>query len=148
MPPHEQTLQQLLAASRLQHTRYALWLKQLRDDDPDFAHASVRYPNDANEWQAATYLLSGCPPVWSAFGDLVLAEVSIAPIIFELDEPSRPWSTSEQAVLEWAAHFWDVGHSDVRFPHVFDSHNFRRWITACHLYRRTMPEVPFTGGAT
>jgi hypothetical protein len=50
-------------------------------------------------------------------------------------------------LLRWAAHFWDVGLSEVSFPYSFDELNFRRWITACHLYKHVPPAPEDTSEA-
>jgi hypothetical protein len=50
-------------------------------------------------------------------------------------------------LLRWAAHFWDVGLSEVSFPYSFDDGNFRRWITACHLYKHVPPAPEDTSEA-
>ena len=72
--------------------------------------------------------------------------MSIAPVIYELEDRRRAWSSSEDAVMRWAAHFWD-DRWPARFPHVFETYYFRRWVTACHLYKRITPGLPTdTGG--
>jgi hypothetical protein len=107
----------------------------------------VLQDDDWGEWQAAVYLLTGCHEAWTALGPEILASRSIWPVVHELDHGHRGWSSSELLLLRWAAHFWDVGLSEVSFPYSFDESNFRRWITACHLYRRITPALPTdTGG--
>ena len=67
MQPHDdQPLEDLLAHSRARTEQFNSWLDQLRAGDPVFAEASPLYPDDMNEWQAATYLLTGCDEVWRA----------------------------------------------------------------------------------
>jgi hypothetical protein len=109
---------------------------------PRSPEASLHYPADMGEWQAAVYLLTGCDQVWLALAQHVLGDVSIAPVINELEDRRRAWSSSEDAVMRWAAHFWDVDRWPAKFPYVFEMYYFRRWVTACHLYRRITPAVP------
>ena len=148
MPLHDdESLEELLARSRDHAQQFNIWLDQLRAGDPAFAEASLLYPADMGEWQAAVYFLTGCEQVWLALANDVLSEVSIAPVINEIEDRRRAWSSSEDAVMRWAAHFWDVDRWPVRFPHVFETYYFRRWITACHLYKRMTPAIPSnTGG--
>jgi hypothetical protein len=79
-------------------------------------------------------------------GDDVLANTSIAPVIDELAQPHRAWSSSEDGVMQSAAHFWDVGRWPARFPYVFAEFYFRRWISACHPYKRIPPALTIIGG--
>jgi hypothetical protein len=148
VPLHnDEPLEDLLACSRDRAQQFNIWLDQLRAGDPAFAEASLLYPDDMGEWQAAVYLLTGCDQVWLALAQNVLTEVSIAPVINELEGRRRAWSSSEDAVVRWAAHFWDVDRWPAKFPHVFETYYFRRWITACHLYKRITPALPsMTGG--
>ncbi|MEO6857369.1 MAG: hypothetical protein ABI323_02100 [Solirubrobacteraceae bacterium] len=68
-----------------------------------------------NEWQAATYLLTGCDEVWRAVRCHVLNDVTIAPVIAELEQPRRAWSSSESAVTRWAAHLTQtLSGADIR----------------------------------
>jgi hypothetical protein len=112
-----------------------------------FAEAWAADPADTAEWQAATYLLTGCHETWRTLGQDVLEAVSLAPVFTELEHPSRGWSHSEHTILQWAAHFWDVELWSAKFPYMFDEPNFHRWITACHLYHRTAPAPPITNRA-
>jgi hypothetical protein len=148
MLPHEpDTIDQLLAHSRQRALRFTVWLAQLRADDQAFAEASTLYPADMNEWQAATYMLTGCEQVWTAVKRHVLQDFSIAAVIDELDRPRRAWSSSEEAVMRWAVHFWDVDRSSVTFPYVFEHFYFQRWITASQLYKRIPPTPTTTNGS-
>ena len=105
------------------------------------------HDDDWGEWQAAVYLLTGCHEAWTALGPEILASRSIGPVVHELDHGHRGWSSSELLLLRWAAHFWDVGRSEVSFPYSFDEFNFRRWITACHLYKHIPPAPEDTSEA-
>jgi hypothetical protein len=145
VPLHDdEPLKDLLARSRDQTQQFNVWLDQHRAGDPAFAEASLLYPADMGEWQAAVYLLTGCHQVWLALAHHVLSDVSIAPVLNELDDRRRAWSSSENAVMQWAAHFWDVDRWPAKFPYVFETYYFRRWVAACHLYRRITP-APRTG---
>lgn len=142
--PAEPPLEEVFARLRDRAERFRAWLDQLRAGDPAFAEASILYPSDMSEWQSAVYLLTGCREAWAALGAPVLAERSIAPVIHELERPRRAWSSSEHAVMEWAAHFWDVDRHAARFPYSLERFYFYRWITALHL-RQRMPQ-DLTGG--
>jgi hypothetical protein len=120
----------------------AAFLARLRSADPCFAKASVLDDDNANEWQAAVYLLTGCPPVWDAFGPEVMAERSLGPVLQEVEERRRRWSGSAAEVLRWSAHFWDM-RPDVQFPYRFDRFLFRRWVLAVHLRKNFAPEISF-----
>jgi hypothetical protein len=109
------------------------FINQLRAQDPAFAEASVLYPDDMGEWQAAVYLLTGCDPVWRVLGAAAMAEHSMAPIISEIENPRRAWSASEDEVMAWAAHFWELRRYPAKFPSTFQSFLFERWIAALHL---------------
>lgn len=147
MPLHDdEPLEDLLARSRDHAQQFNVWLDQLRAGDPAFAEASLHHPADMGEWQAAVYLLTGCDHVWLALAQHVLADASIAPVINELEDRRRAWSSSEDAVMRWAAHFWDVDRWPAKFPYVFEMYYFRRWVTACHLYRRMTPALPSGSG--
>lgn len=101
-------------------------------------------PWDMTEWQAAIYLLTGCELVWTAIGAGVMADRSIGSVIRELEEPRRAWAASEDAVMAWAAHFWDVGQRRTAFPYVFEQFYFHRWISACHLRQKMAPALTVT----
>ena len=147
MPLHDEgPLEDLLARSRDRAQQFNVWLDQLGAYDPAFAEASLRYPADMGEWQAAVYLLTGCDHVWLALAQDVLSDVSILPVITELEDRRRAWSSSEHAVMRWAAHFWDVDRWPAKFPYVFETYYFQRWITACHLYKRITPALPSDTG--
>lgn len=109
------------------------FIDQLRAQDPAFAEASVLHPDDMGEWQAAVYLLTGCDPVWRVLGAAVMAERSMAPTISEIANPRRGWSASEDEVLAWAAHFWELRRYPASFPSTFQGFLFERWIAALHL---------------
>ena len=142
MPLHDdEPLEDLLARSRDRAQQFNVWLDQLRAGDPAFTGASLLYPADMGEWQAAVYLLTGCDQVWLALAQDVLGDVSIAPAIHECEDPRCPWSSSEGAVIRWAVHFWDVDRWPAKFPYEFEEFYFRRWITACHLYKRIAPAL-------
>ncbi len=61
-------LQPPLSGGPPERQRFASALALLRNSDPSFAEASVLYPDDMGEWQAAVYLLTGCEEVSSAVG--------------------------------------------------------------------------------
>ena len=124
--------------------RFSLWLDQLRACDLSFAEASTLHPADMREWQAGVYLLTGCDTVWSELGGRVLTERSLKATVDELDQPHRWWAPGEDAAIRWAAHFWDVRHSGPGFPSEFDHLHFRRWVNACHLYKRVAPTLTIT----
>ena len=132
-PPDDDPLQDTFAEAREERVRYDAFLAALRESDPVFAEASGLLPDDMSEWQAAVYLLAGNHEVWAALGDAVLQDRSLRPAISELDDPRRPWSSSEHQLLVWSAHLWDADRHEARFPYEFDRYNFRRWITAVHL---------------
>jgi hypothetical protein len=147
VPPHDDLpLDDVLVRAREHARGFKVWLEHLRAQDPPFAQASVVNPDDMGEWQAAVYLLTTSSEVGNAMGDDVLANTSIAPIIDELAQPHRAWSSSEDGVMQWAAHFWDVGRWPARFPYVFAEFYFRRWISACRLHKRIPPALTTVGG--
>jgi hypothetical protein len=117
----------------LPNTGLADFIERLRAQDPAFAEASVLYPDDMGEWQAAVYLLTGCEPLWRGLGAAAMIERSMAPIICEIENPRRAWSASEDEVMAWAAHFWDLRRYPAKFPSTFQSSLFERWIAALHL---------------
>jgi hypothetical protein len=140
-PHDDQRIQARLTRLRSRDQQFLVWIDGLCDNDPTFARASLLHNDDLGEWQAAVYLLTGCHEAWTALGPEILASRSIWPIVQELDHGHRGWSSSELLLLRWAAHFWDVGLSEVSFPYSFDESNFRRWITACHLYKHIPPAL-------
>jgi hypothetical protein len=109
------------------------FINRLRARDPAFAEASVLYPDDMGEWQAAVYLLTGCDPVWRVLGAVAMIERSMATIISEIENPRRAWSASEDEVMAWAAHFWEFRWHRADFPFAFGDPLFDRWIAALHL---------------
>jgi hypothetical protein len=142
VPLHDdEPLEDLLARSRDHAQEFNLWLDQLRTGDSAFTEPSLYYPADTGEWQAAVYLLTGCDQVCLALAQHVLGDVSIAPVINALDDRRRAWSSSENAVMRSAAHFWDVDRWPAKFPYVFEMYYFLRWVTACRLYRRITPAL-------
>jgi len=140
--PNGDILTQLHARDR----QFADWLDQLRRGDPIFAEASVLQADGWGEWQAGVYLLTGCHEAWKTLGDQVLEEASIAPVVYELDSPTRGWSSGERTLLGWVAHFWDTDIPEGGYPYRFDEHHFRRWIRACHLYQPLAPNSGITIG--
>jgi len=130
-----------LRGARDRSERLGLWIDQLRSGDATFAEASALYPDDMGELQAAVYLLAGCEVVWAATKADVLAKRSIGPVIDELQGPRRAWASSEDEVMRWAAHFWDINRWPVTFPYAFEEFYFRRWITASHLYKKIPPAL-------
>ena len=84
------------------------------------------------EWQAAVYLLAGSDEIWAALGGTVLQNRSFGPVISELDDPRRPWSSREHQMLIWSAHLWDADRHEAR-SYEFALYNFRRWVTAVQL---------------
>jgi hypothetical protein len=138
--PLDETLR--LAAERRE--RYRQFLEGLRASDPSFAEASVLQADDMNEWQGAVYLLTGNDEVWRAIGGAVLQERSIGPVVHELEQPRRAWSSSQRGVMIWAAHMWDVNRHEARFPYSFEAFLFNRWITALHLRHGSPPALSIT----
>jgi hypothetical protein len=147
VPRHDdEPLKDLLARSRDRAQQFNVWLDQLRAGNPALTEASLLYPADMGEWQAAVYLLTGRVEVWTALRAAVLADCSIEAVVNELEQPRRPWSSSEHTVMAWAAHFWNVdGPHPVGFPVQSEHFYFQRWITACHLYKRIAPALTITG---
>lgn len=136
----DESLDEMLARSRDRTARYDAWLAHLCASEPGFAEASAVYPADMNEWQSAVYLLTGCPDVWAAVGRAVIEDRSIAPVVQELENQRRGWSSSEEQIMRWAAHFWDVDRWPAKFPYVFEQFYFYRLVVACHLYKH-MPRA-------
>ncbi len=118
---------------------FASFVAGLRTANPDFAQASVLHPDGMGEWQAASFLLSGCHVVWNRLGGAVMENRSIGPVIEELEDPTHGWSGGEREVLVWAAHFWDVDRYPAHFPYRFDRFHFYRWIVACQLRKGLAP---------
>ena len=140
MQPHDdQPIQAILTRLRGRDQQFLVWVDGLGDSDPTFPEASVLEADDWGEWQAAVYLLTGCHDEWTTLGPEILASRSIGPVVDELDHGHRGWSSGELLLLRCAAHFWDVGLSEVSFPYSFDEFNFCRWITACYLYKHIPP---------
>lgn len=143
----DEPLELTIADARECEQRFDAWVQELRRSDPQFAEASRLYPCDMGEWQAAVYLLSGCRDAWTRLRPAVLAQRSIAPVLGELEHPHRAWSSSEEAVMRWAIHFWDVDQRATQFPYSFGRFYFHRWITALHLRQRLLPALSVTGAA-
>jgi hypothetical protein len=144
--PDDDPIEEILARSRERAVCFQAWLDHLRAGDPGFAEASLLQPWDMSEWQASVYLLTGCDEVWRALGAAVLAEHSIEPVHHELENPRRPWSSSEDQVMQWAAHFWNVDSRSVDFPWQFEQFYFYRWVAACHLRKQLPPALTVTEG--
>ena len=77
-----------LAQARADAREFSRWLDQLRSHDPRFAEASAVHPDDHTEWQSAVYLITGNHEIWTSLGPHILADVSIAPIVLELERPT------------------------------------------------------------
>src|ERR1700676_3962576 len=93
VPPHDDDpIEDLITRVRERAHQFDVWLDQLRAGDPAFAEASTLYLDDIGKWQAAVSHLTGCQEVWLALAQDVLADVSIAPVVDELERPRRPWS--------------------------------------------------------
>ncbi len=145
MPPHdEHPVNGRTAQAYGPARRFSLWLEQLRACDLSFAEASTLHPDDMGEWQAGVYLLTGCELVWLELGGRVLGERPLQAAVDEIDQPRCWWSSSEEATIRWAAHFWDPSHSGPGFPSQVGHFHFRRWVNACHLYKRTAPTLTTT----
>jgi hypothetical protein len=139
----DNALEESLTRGRERLERHEEFIARLCADDPVFAEASVLHGPDNAPWQAAVYLLTGCRPVWGALGSRVLIDRSIAPDVQALARANGRGVGSERAVMEWAAHFWEVERHHTRYPCEFGEYYFRRWMTALHL-RHRMPPVPAT----
>ena len=144
--PDDDPLKHALARARDRAERYGVWLEHLRGSDPTFAEASALYPLDMSGWQSAVYLRAGNDGVWGELGGRAMQERSIGPVTRELGSPRRPWASSKDAVMRWAAHFWDVDRRPARFRYVFEQFLFYRWVAACHLRQRIPPALTVTGG--
>jgi hypothetical protein len=120
------------------------FLNRLRDKDPAFSEASLLCEDNLGEWQAAVYLLTGCDSVWGHLGAAVMEEVSMAPVLNQLANPTRYWSHSAREVMVWAAHFWNYERNPASFPTVFDRFLFERWINALRLRQNLAPDLPAT----
>jgi hypothetical protein len=130
-----------LAQAYADAQEFSRWLDQLCSHDQRFAQASVLYPDEHTEWQSAVYLVTGNYDIWTSLGPHVLADVSIAPIVLELEHPHRGWSSGERMLMNWAAHLWNIDDRQVVYPYQFDHHHFSRWITACHIRERLTPSM-------
>jgi hypothetical protein len=125
--------------------RFAGFIDRLRAEDPAFAEASVLFEDDMGEWQSAVYLLTGCDPAWRVLGAAVMAERSMVPVLGEVENPRRAWSGSENEVMAWAAHFWDLRRHPANFPSTFQGFLFERWIAALRLRAGRAPASSQTG---
>ena len=125
-----------------------VWLDQLRAGDPAFAEASLLYPADmgrvASRRKPAHRLRPGlgsrsAPRSSQSRVDRTRQSTS-------LTTGAVAWSSSEDCCcIRWAAHFWDVGLAEVKLPlRPSTTYNFRRWVTACHLYKRIPPALRAT----
>ena len=140
----DDALEDALARARDRAQRYSVWLEHLRGGDPVFAEASALCPPDMRGWQSAVCLLTGNDGVWGEVGGRVMQERSIGAVIEELENPRRSWASSQDAVMRWAAHFWDVDRWPAKLPYVFEQFLFYRWVTACHLRQRIPPALTIT----
>ena len=137
----DKTIEETMARMRDRADQFAVWIEHLRSDDPAFAEASTLCRDDTGEWPAAVYFLTSCDQVWTALAGGVFAQRAIAPATSELEKPRRAWSSGEDAVMQWASHFWDVDRRPAKFHYAFEEFYFRRWITACHLYKQIPPSL-------
>ena len=139
MPLHDdEPLEDLLARSRDHAQQFDV---TTRAHDPPFAQASLFYPDDMGEWQAAIYLLTGSEKSGMRWATTCSPIQSIAPVIDELAQPHRAWSSSEDGVMQCAAHFWDVGRYPATFPYSSSSTPL-----LCHLCKRLTPALPCDRG--
>jgi hypothetical protein len=129
-PSDNDPLPDIFAEAREERVRYDAILAALRESDPVFAEAS---PSCQTTCRSGRGRLASSDEIWPALGGLVLHDRSLGPVICELDDPRRPWTSSEHQVLVWSAHLWDADRHPARFPYELDRYNFRRWITAVHL---------------
>lgn len=120
---------------------FSRWLDQLLAEDRRFAQASALFPHDHTEWQSAVYLVTGNHEIWTSLGHNILTDVSLAPVVLELERPHRGWSSAEWTLMDWAAHLWNIGERQVGYPYNLDYHHFSRWITACHIRARRTPTM-------
>lgn len=130
-----------LAQARANAQEFSRWLNQLRSHDRRFAQASALHPDDHTEWQSAVYLITGNHEIWTSLGPHILADVSIAPIVLELECPHRGWSSAQWTLMDWTAHLWNISDRQVVYRYHFDHHHFTRWITACHIRERLTPTM-------
>jgi hypothetical protein len=61
--------------------------------------------------------------------------------------PRRAWRASEDAVMQRAAHFWDVNRHPAKFPYSFQEFYFYRWIIAVHLREHLPPALIVADGS-
>jgi len=143
MPEGSNEISADLAAQRRQ---FAVLLAQLRAAEPRFSEASILLPDEAGEWHAAVYLLTGCGPVWDRLGPPIVAQVSLGPVLEEMQSARRRWTHSQRAAMEWAMHFWRPDKYDASFPVEFQGFLFTRWIVAAYLQRGMVPVIPIVRG--
>ena len=68
------------------------------------------------------------------------AEASVdRPVVRELETPGRAWSSSEDAIMQWSAHLWDVNCHPTRFRYAFAESYVQRWIAPLNLRQRILP---------
>lgn len=129
-----------IARASLREERHAGWLRMLRAAHPGFREVSELRPATDDEWQAATFLLTGCGEVWSAVRATVLQKGSVGAGVERALASGRPWASSERAVLRWAGHLWNVNAFEAPgFPWQLESPLFTRWSDACLLRKHLAP---------
>ena len=141
---HDDPLEDAGERDRDRAERYSAWLEHLRAGDSVFAEAWALYPPDMSEWQSAVDVLTGNDGVRGELGGRVMQERPIGPVTRELESPRRQWASSQDAVMRWAAHFWDVDRWPAKFPYVFDQFLFYGWVTAGRLCQRIPPALTVT----
>jgi hypothetical protein len=129
-----------------QRRQFAVLLAQLRAAEPRFSEASILLPDEVGEWHAAVYLLTGCGPVWERLGPPIVAQVSLGPVLEEMQSARRRWTHSQRAAMEWAMHFWRPDKYTASFPAAFQVFLFTRWIVAAHLQKGLVPMIRVVRG--
>jgi hypothetical protein len=138
-------LEESLERTRVREQSYLAFLERACQRAPAFAEASTLYPPECSHWQAAMWLLTGCPPIWHEFRSPVLSTRSLAPVIAACTRrPPQAARGSDLLVIEWAAHLGDADQPPPAYPEGLSDPIFRRWVAALHLRRRLAPaEDPF-----
>lgn len=136
----------IYADTAAQRRQFAVLLAQLRAAEPRFSEASILLPDEVGEWHAAVYLLTGCGPVWERLGPPIVAQVSLGPVMEEMESARRRWTNSQRAAMEWAMHFWRPDKYDASFPAAFQVFLFTRWIVAAHLQKGLVPMIRIARG--
>jgi hypothetical protein len=129
-----------------QRRQFAVLLAQLRAAEPRFSEASILLPDEVGEWHAAVYLLTGCGSVWERLGPPIVAQVSLGPVVEEMQSARRRWTHSQRAAMEWAMHFWRPDKYAASLPVAFQGFLFTRWIVAAHLQRGVVPMIRVVRG--